>query len=92
MDDFIVDDDSDEEAAAPKKRKLPATTPSRKNSNQAPASTPPLPTGEDLDLDIPEGSTGTALQWKFDPESTEPRKERALQAAPKTPSSGKKKP
>lgn len=83
-------DDSDEEVAAPKKRKRPATTPSRKNSNRAASSPPPPPTDEDLDLDIPEGSAGTAMKWKFDPESTEPRKERVVQATTKAPASAKK--
>ncbi|KAF7715747.1 DNA mismatch repair protein msh6 [Penicillium ucsense] len=89
MDDFIVADDSDEEAAAPKKHSRPATTSSRKDVNRAPSSPPP-PADDDLDLDLPEGSAGTALQWKFDPETVEPRKERAVQQTPKSTSSAKK--
>ncbi|EPS30639.1 hypothetical protein PDE_05591 [Penicillium oxalicum 114-2] len=78
MEDFIVADESDEESA-PKKRKRPAAAPSRKSVNRAPSSPPPPPAEDDLDLDLPEGSAGTALQWKFDPENVEPRKERAVQ-------------
>ncbi|KAJ5175225.1 DNA mismatch repair protein msh6 [Penicillium canariense] len=91
MDDFIVADDSDEEVAAPKKRKRPATTTARKSSNQAPSSPPlPPPTDEDFDIELPESSAGTALKWTFDPENTEPRKQRVVQSTTKAPSSTKK--
>lgn len=91
MDDFIVADDSDEEVAAPKKRKKSTPQSSRKPSNKS-SPLPPAPPSadEDLDLDLPEGSGGTALKWKFDPESTEPRKQRVAETAPKTPSSTRK--
>ncbi|OQE22362.1 hypothetical protein PENSTE_c010G07336 [Penicillium steckii] len=87
MDDFVVADDSDEEVA-PKKRKKSAPQTVRKSSNQSSSLAPPPPADEDLDLDIPEGSGGTALKWAFDPESTEPRKER--ERISKTPASTKK--
>lgn len=90
MDDFVVADESDEEVTAPKKRKKSAPQPSRKPSNKSSSPTPPPAVDEDLDIDLPEGSAGTALKWAFDPESTEPRKERAVQMTPKTPSSTKK--
>ncbi|OQD73646.1 hypothetical protein PENDEC_c014G00140 [Penicillium decumbens] len=90
MDDFIVADESDEEVAAPKKRKKSAPQPSRKPSNKSSSPAPPPAADEDLDIDIPEGSAGTTLKWAFDPDSTEPRKERAVQVGPKT-SSGTKK-
>ena len=90
MDDFVVADESDEEVAAPKKRKKSAPQPSRKPSNKSSSPPPPPAADEDLDIDLPEGSAGTALKWAFDPESTEPRKERAVQKTPKTPSSTKK--
>ncbi|KAJ5949148.1 DNA mismatch repair protein msh6 [Penicillium verhagenii] len=79
MNDFIVADDSDEDAAPVPKRKRPATQSSRKNTNQS-ASMPPTPADEEIDIDIPEGSAGTAQQWKFDPENNAPRKERAVES------------
>ncbi|KAJ6084197.1 DNA mismatch repair protein msh6 [Penicillium sp. IBT 16267x] len=78
MDDFVVADDSDEDAAPAPKRKRPATQ-SRKTSNQSPSAPPPPPASDDIDLDIPEGSAGTAQQWKFDPENNVPRKARAVE-------------
>ncbi|KAJ5675578.1 DNA mismatch repair protein msh6 [Penicillium macrosclerotiorum] len=90
MDDFIVADDSDEEVAAPKKRKRPASTPARKSSSQSSPLPPPPPAGEDLDMELPEGSAGTALQWTFDPENTEPRKQRAAETTSKKPATNKK--
>lgn len=90
MDDFIVADDSDEEVAAPKKRKRPAAQPARKRSEPSSSLPPPPAADEDLDADIPEGSAGTALQWKFDPENNEPRKERVAEKTSKTPASAKK--
>lgn len=77
MDDFVVADESDEDAAPAPKRKRPATS-SRKTSNQSSSAPPPPPTDDDIDLDIPEGSAGTAQQWKFDPENNAPRKERVV--------------
>ncbi|KAF5863649.1 DNA mismatch repair protein msh6 [Aspergillus alliaceus] len=71
MDDFIVEDDSDEEVKASKKRKR-STQPKAKSS-----SVPPVPSlEEDLDLDIPDASSGTALKWTYDPENSEPRQNR----------------
>lgn len=90
MDDFIVADDSDEEVAAPKKRKRPAAQPARKRSEPSSSLPPPPAADEDIDADIPEGSAGTALQWKFDPENNEPRKERVAEKTSKTPASAKK--
>ncbi|KAJ5532366.1 DNA mismatch repair protein msh6 [Penicillium frequentans] len=86
MDDFVVADDSDEDAAPAPKRKRPATQ-SRKTSNQSSSAPPPPPADDDIDLDIPEGSGGTAQQWKFDPENNAPRKERVVEtkSASKTP-------
>ncbi|KAF9888783.1 DNA mismatch repair protein msh6 [Aspergillus nanangensis] len=82
MDDFVVPDDSEEEAQQPKKRKRP-TQPKPKSS-----SLPPVPMfDEDIDLDIPETSSGTALKWAFDPENQEPRQNRRVPAPSKTPSS-----
>ncbi|KAJ6017837.1 DNA mismatch repair protein msh6 [Penicillium sp. IBT 35674x] len=78
MDDFVVADDSDEDAAPAPKRKRPATQ-SRKTSNQSSSAPPPPPADDDIDLDIPEGSAGTAQQWKFDPENNAPRKERVVE-------------
>ncbi|KAJ5579892.1 DNA mismatch repair protein msh6 [Penicillium hispanicum] len=90
MEDFVVADDSDEDSAPVKKRKRPAAQPSRKSSNRS-SSLPPPPADEDLDIELPEGSAGTATKWTFDPENTEPRKERTNDTvAPKTPASAKK--
>lgn len=81
MDDFIVADDSDEEAKPSKKRKRPSTQPKSKSS-----SLPPVSPDEDLDLDIPDASAGTALKWTYDPESSEPRQPRTAPVTPKKPS------
>ncbi|RAK86781.1 DNA mismatch repair protein Msh6 [Aspergillus costaricaensis CBS 115574] len=81
MDDFIVADDSDEEAKPSKKRKRPSTQPKSKSS-----SLPPVSPDEDLDLDIPDASAGTALKWTYDPESSEPRQPRTALVTPKKPS------
>ncbi|GFF24866.1 DNA mismatch repair protein msh6 [Aspergillus lentulus] len=80
MDDFIVADDSDEEAKPSKKRKRPSNATTRKASS-LPA--PPSPV-EDLDLDVPDASSGTALKWTYDPENLEPRQNRVIQAIPKS--------
>ncbi|PYH36319.1 mismatch repair ATPase MSH6 [Aspergillus neoniger CBS 115656] len=80
MDDFIVADDSDEEAKPSKKRKRPSTQPKTKYS-----SLPPVSPDEDLDLDIPDASAGTALKWTYDPESSEPRQPRTAPVTPKKP-------
>lgn len=91
MDDFIVADESDEDAAPAKKRKRPATQSARKSSNQSPSRAPPPPSDEDLDLDLPEGSAaGSAQKWTFDPENSEPRKERSSDTTSKTSSSNRK--
>ncbi|KAJ6104493.1 hypothetical protein N7523_010813 [Penicillium sp. IBT 18751x] len=90
MDDFIVADESDEEVTAPKKRKKSVPQTSRKPSAKTSSPSAPPAADEDLDADLPESSGGTALKWAFDPENTEPRKERAAQKSSKTPSSTKK--
>ncbi|GES62455.1 DNA mismatch repair protein msh6 [Aspergillus terreus] len=82
MDDFIVADDSDEEVKQPKKRKRPSQ-PKPKSSSLPPAGSP----DEDIDLDIPEATSGTALKWTYDPDNQEPRQERAAVPSSK-PSSG----
>lgn len=71
MDDFVVADESEEEVKPTKKRKRPSAQPSAKSS-----SLPPPPKDEELDLDIPENSTGTAMKWTYDPAQLGPRKER----------------
>ncbi|KAL7656638.1 DNA mismatch repair protein msh6 [Aspergillus niger] len=81
MDDFIVADDSDEEAKPSKKRKRPSTQPKSKSS-----SLPPVSFEEDLDMDIPDASAGTAQKWTYDPESSEPRQPRTTPVTPKKPS------
>ncbi|KAJ5778178.1 DNA mismatch repair protein msh6 [Penicillium odoratum] len=83
MDDFVVADDSDEDAAPAPKRKRPVAQSSRKTSNQSP-SIPPPPADDEIDIDIPEGSAGTAKKWTFDPENNEPRKERVVQEKSKS--------
>ncbi|KAJ5308958.1 hypothetical protein PENANT_c020G07362 [Penicillium antarcticum] len=92
MDDFVIADDSDEEVVSSKKRKRPSTQPARRQtakSSSAAAPAPPFPDA-DLDIEIPEGSSGTAKKWTFDPENKEPRKEReAIEA--KKPSNPNKK-
>lgn len=90
MDDFVVESEDDADAAPPKKRKRPATQPSRKPASDS-SPLPPTPqVDEDLDIDIPEGSAGTAKKWTFDPENQEPRQERAAVKSSKSSSSGKK--
>ncbi|OOF97955.1 hypothetical protein ASPCADRAFT_205221 [Aspergillus carbonarius ITEM 5010] len=85
MDDFVVADDSDEEVKPAKKRKRPSTQPKAKSS-----SLPPAPIEEDLDLDIPDASSGTALKWTYDPESSEPRQPRAAPVTSKSSATAKK--
>ena len=86
MDDFIVADESDEDLKPSKKRKRPSAQPSRKPSSSLP---PPPLKDEELDLELPEASSGTALQWTYNPEKMEPRKERTSTYS-KTPSSSTK--
>lgn len=92
MDDFIVEDEDDEDAAPAKKRKRPATQVSRKTSNESSSSSlpPPPSIDEDLDVDLTEGSAGTATKWTFDPENREPRQEREAVKSSKNSSSNKK--
>lgn len=92
MDDFIVADDSDEEVKPSKKRKRPSNHSSRKNSSPAQSSRreEEEEEAEDLDLDIPDARYGTASKWTYDPESLEPRKDRAPPAPTKSPSSERK--
>ncbi len=84
MDDFVVPDDSDEDVKPSKKRKRPTTQSTAKSSSLP----PPSQVDEDLDLDLPDASSGSALKWTYDPENMEPRQARAA-AAPtsKSPSS-----
>lgn len=89
MDDFIVADDSDEEVTNAKKRKRPSTQPSRKPLHKSSSPTAAPLADEDVDLDLPEASAGTAQKWTFDANNAEPRKEKPT-AAPKTPSSARK--
>ncbi|OJI98154.1 hypothetical protein ASPVEDRAFT_37593 [Aspergillus versicolor CBS 583.65] len=84
MDDFVVPDDSDEEVKPSKKRKRPATQ-SKVKSSSFP---PPSEVDEDLDLDLPDASSGSALKWTYDPENMEPRQARAATTSTsKSPSS-----
>lgn len=84
LDDFIVADESDEDAKPSKKRKRPSAQPSHKSS-----SLPPPPKDEEVDLELPEATSGTTLKWTYDPEKLGPRKERTP-TQPKTPSSSTK--
>ncbi|KAL3485624.1 muts domain V-domain-containing protein [Aspergillus germanicus] len=86
MDDFVVPDDSDDEAKPTKKRKKPTSQPKGKSSPS------PLRVAddEDLDLELPDASSGSAMKWTFDPENTEPRQARARPSVSKTPSSTSK--
>ncbi|KAF7597240.1 DNA mismatch repair protein msh6 [Aspergillus hancockii] len=71
MDDFVVADESDEEVKPSKKRKRPT------QSKVKSSSLPPVPSlEEDLDLDIPDASSGTAFKWTYDPDNSEPRQNR----------------
>ncbi|RAL15956.1 mismatch repair ATPase MSH6 [Aspergillus homomorphus CBS 101889] len=88
IDDFIVADESDEEVK-PAKRRAKSSAQSKNKSSPLPLQTPDE--DEDLDLDIPETAGGTALKWKYDPESTEPRQQRTAPTTPKRPSNGKQK-
>ena len=86
-------DDSEEEVKPSKKRKRPSNQKQRKTSSSV------LPTpreeeeeeeeGPDLD-DVPEATAGATLKWTFDPESTEPRKERPAPSKSKASVSHKK--
>lgn len=71
MDDFVVADDSEEEVKPSRKRKRPSMQPPRKS---LPLPSPPQ--DEDLDMDLPDGPSGTTQKWTYDPEKLEPRKER----------------
>ncbi|RAL05952.1 mismatch repair ATPase MSH6 [Aspergillus ibericus CBS 121593] len=84
MDDFVVADDSEEEVKPSKKRKRPSIQPKSKSS-----SLPPVSAEEDMDLDIPDATSGTALKWTYDPETSEPRQPRAA-PTPKSSSVAKK--
>lgn len=43
----------------------------------------PPPSDGDLDLELPDATSGAALKWIYDPENPEPRKERETTTAPK---------
>ncbi|KAI9371952.1 muts domain V-domain-containing protein [Aspergillus egyptiacus] len=83
MDDFVVADDSEEEAKPAKKRKKPATQQTRKSSSMPSQPGP----AEDIDYDIPDASSGSALKWTYDPENLEPRRTRIESVTAKSPSS-----
>lgn len=83
MDDFIVPDDSDEDVKPTKKRKRESNHSSRKSSLPAPQDEDEDEREENLDLDIPDATSGTTLKWTYDPETTEPRTERAVRPASK---------
>ena len=76
MADFVVSDESDAEPSRAKKRKRPAKPPtSRKRSNVSPPAKEDDevqidPDDDDLMGDVPE-STSTAVQWSYDPDSTD---------------------
>lgn len=84
MDDFVVADDSDEEEKPSKKRKRPTSRPEQKSSPPPSAELPS--TDPEIDLDIPDTSSGTAQKWTYDPESSEPRQPRAAPASKSSPS------
>jgi DNA mismatch repair protein MSH6 len=86
MDDFVVPDDSDDEAKPTKERKKSASKPKGKSS---PSLSPAADDG-DLDLELADASSGSAMKWTFDPENTEPRQARARPSVSKTPSSTSK--
>ncbi|KAL3466026.1 muts domain V-domain-containing protein [Aspergillus heterothallicus] len=83
MDDFVVPDDSEDEVKPSKKRKKPVSQLRSKLSS----SPPPVADDENLDLDLPDASSGSAMKWTFDPANTEPRKARATPLATRTSSS-----
>jgi DNA mismatch repair protein MSH6 len=79
MDDFVVADESDEEVKSSKKRKRPTQSKAKSSS------LPPAPSlEEDLDLDIPDAASGTALKWTYDPENAEPRQNRTTSVPSKS--------
>ncbi|KAJ0421619.1 putative DNA mismatch repair protein Msh6 [Aspergillus carlsbadensis] len=84
MDDFVVPDDSEDEAKPTKKRKKSASRPKSKSSPS------PTPAAENLDLELPDASSGSAIKWTYDPENTEPRQARAQPPVSKPPSSTSK--
>ncbi|KAL1965887.1 hypothetical protein VTN77DRAFT_5020 [Rasamsonia byssochlamydoides] len=86
MDDFIVPDDSEEELRS-KKRKRVSKGASRKPSDE------PQPDEDlDLDIDIPDATSGTAQKWTYDPNNSEPRKERNVNPASSSSAKRKEKP
>ncbi|KAL4922500.1 muts domain V-domain-containing protein [Aspergillus aurantiobrunneus] len=83
MDDFVVPDDSDDEVKSSKKRKRPANQ-SKSKSSSLP---PPPEIDEEVDFDLPDASSGSALKWTYDPVNMEPRQARDATSTSKTPSS-----
>ncbi|KAL1961047.1 hypothetical protein VTO42DRAFT_4935 [Malbranchea cinnamomea] len=71
LDDFIVPDESEDEVKPTKKRKRPSNGPSKKAS-----SSPPAYTEGDLDLELPDATSGTARKWTYDPNDVEAREMR----------------
>ncbi|EEH18065.2 hypothetical protein PABG_00628 [Paracoccidioides brasiliensis Pb03] len=71
LDDFIVPDDSEDEVKPSKKRKRP----SRASIKVSPSRSPPVQ-NEGRDLELPDASTSSALKWTYDPNDTEPPKQR----------------
>ncbi|KAL4885576.1 muts domain V-domain-containing protein [Aspergillus karnatakaensis] len=87
MDDFVVADESEDDAKPAKKRKKPAV-----QSNSKSSSLPPAPDAEeDLDLELPDATSGSATKWTYDPENAEPRQARAAPATSKPSSTAKPK-
>ncbi|EGE01700.1 DNA mismatch repair protein msh6 [Trichophyton equinum CBS 127.97] len=86
-DDFIVpDDESEEEVKSSRKRKRPSKAASKKESS----SLPPI-TGDDMDLEIPQRTSGSTQKWRYDPDNVEPYEPRKPLVKPETHSSIKQK-
>ncbi|RDW81383.1 mismatch repair ATPase MSH6 [Aspergillus mulundensis] len=85
LDDFVVPDGSEDEVKPSKKRKKPASQPKSNSSSLLPP-----PAVEDLDLDLPDATSGSAQKWTYDPENSEPREARAVRSTSKTTSSSAK--
>jgi DNA mismatch repair protein MSH6 len=84
LDSFIVPDDSEEEVNVSKKRKRPSNIRPRKSAKEL---TPP---DEDIDLEIPDATSGTTQKWTYHPDNTEPRKKRSVNLTPASSSEKRK--
>ena len=88
IDDFIAPDGSDDDVK-PAKRKRSSKSTSRKRSPDIEDEELPLQPDTNMDIDdLPKG--GTATQWSFDPESTQPLQPRSANIPSKKPGAGKK--